>query len=74
MFAPDLLVHHQSLIECCIELINGMEMNFQNAKSQKQIDFLLATHKMEVERIRFMVASYLRCRLEKVSSKTFLEF
>ena len=51
---------------------NGDE--FQNAKSQKQIDFLLATHKMEVERIRFMVASYLRCRLEKVSSKTCLEF
>lgn len=67
MFAPDLLLHQQSLVECCIELISGMEMNFQNAKSHKQIDFLLATHKMEVERIRFMVTSYLRCRLEKVN-------
>lgn len=33
-------------------------------------DFRKVTHKMELERIRYVVASYLRCRLQKIEDFT----
>lgn len=37
-----------------------------NLKQLSENDFRWKVHKMELERIRYIVASYLRCRLQKI--------
>lgn len=42
----------------------------ENLKQLDKNDFRFITHKMELERIRYIIASYLRCRLEKIETYT----
>lgn len=46
-----------------MEQINEMENNIQRVKSN---DLKIYIHKMELERIRYLVTSYLRVRIKKV--------
>ena len=61
--SPELLEHKTSIVECIIEQINNMESNIQNAKKG---DFRVALHKLELDRIKYILFSYLRVRIRKV--------
>lgn len=50
-------------MECIIEQINHMEQNIQSAKRG---DFRISLHKLELDRIKYMLYSYLRIRIRKV--------
>ncbi|XP_056426986.1 DNA replication complex GINS protein SLD5 [Hyla sarda] len=62
-FAPELLESKSEVVECVMEQLNHMEQNLQRAR---QGDLKISFHRMEIERIRFMLSSYLRNRLLKV--------
>ncbi|XP_046468483.1 DNA replication complex GINS protein SLD5 isoform X2 [Neodiprion pinetum] len=58
-FAPEILPHQSELVDCMLEQISHME---ENMKKLKKGDIRLAIHKMEIDRIRFVIKSYLRTR------------
>ncbi|KAJ8025915.1 DNA replication complex GINS protein SLD5 [Holothuria leucospilota] len=62
-FAPDLLETKADLVDCMLEQIQQME---DNLKRCKKGDMRILIHKMEIDRIRFVISSYLRLRLEKI--------
>lgn len=61
--APDLLQYEGELVECVIDQIQHMENSLQNIRKE---DFRIVFHKMELDRIKFVLSSYLRIRLEKI--------
>lgn len=66
-FSPEILPHQIEIVECMLEQVQHMENNM--SKLQKN-DFRLLAHRMELERIRFVISSYLRLRLEKIELYT----
>ncbi|XP_059157034.1 DNA replication complex GINS protein SLD5-like [Physella acuta] len=66
-FAPDLLPVKSNLIECMLAQIDAMENNITLAKKG---DFRISVHRMEIDRIRYVVSSYLRQRIAKIESFT----
>nr|KAF6460353.1 GINS complex subunit 4 [Molossus molossus] len=62
-FAPDLLESKPEIVECVMEQLDHMEENLRRAKKG---DLKISIHRMEMERIRYVLSSYLRCRLMKV--------
>lgn len=62
-FAPELTTHNTAVVECIIEQIKHMESNI---KSAKKGDFRIAIHKLELDRIKYMLYSYLRLRIKKI--------
>ncbi|ELU00542.1 hypothetical protein CAPTEDRAFT_134795, partial [Capitella teleta] len=62
-FSPCLEESQWEVIECILEQLNLMEANIERAK---RVNLAISIHKMEIERIRFMITSYLRLRLRKV--------
>ncbi|XP_050398037.1 DNA replication complex GINS protein SLD5 isoform X1 [Patella vulgata] len=66
-FSPDLLETKTDLVECMLEQITAMEENIQRAKKG---DFKISIHRMEIDRIRYVLSSYLRIRLKKIEDFT----
>ncbi|EFA03409.1 DNA replication complex GINS protein SLD5 [Tribolium castaneum] len=64
-FAPEILPHKQEVVDCVLGQISYMEKNLETLPST---DFKKGIHQLEVDRIRFLVASYLRHRLEKIET------
>uniref|UniRef100_A0A669PU72 DNA replication complex GINS protein SLD5 n=2 Tax=Phasianus colchicus TaxID=9054 RepID=A0A669PU72_PHACC len=62
-FAPELLESKPEIIECVVEQLDHMEANLKRAKKG---DLKVSVHRMEIERIRYVLSSYLRCRLVKI--------
>ncbi|KAL7295971.1 hypothetical protein TKK_0010529 [Trichogramma kaykai] len=62
-FAPELLPHQQLLVECMVQQIKHMEENVQRLTKG---DIRINIHTMEICRIRFIISSYLRKRLDKI--------
>ncbi|KAI2549785.1 GINS complex subunit 4 [Homo sapiens] len=62
-FAPELLESKPEIVECVMEQLEHMEENLRRAKRE---DLKVSIHQMEMERIRYVLSSYLRCRLMKV--------
>ncbi|KAM9215689.1 DNA replication complex GINS protein SLD5 [Leptosomus discolor] len=62
-FAPELLESKPEIVECVVEQLDHMEANLKRAKSG---DLKVSVHRMEIERIRYVLSSYLRCRLVKI--------
>ncbi|XP_061448564.1 DNA replication complex GINS protein SLD5 isoform X1 [Rhineura floridana] len=62
-FAPELLESKSEVVECVVEQLEHMETNLKQAKRG---DLKISIHRMEVERIRYVLSSYLRCRLRKI--------
>ncbi|XP_054421952.1 DNA replication complex GINS protein SLD5 [Pteronotus mesoamericanus] len=62
-FAPDLLESKPEIVECVMEQLDHMEENLRRAKKG---DLKVGIHRMEMERIRYVLSSYLRCRLMKI--------
>ncbi|CAH0557614.1 unnamed protein product [Brassicogethes aeneus] len=64
-FAPEILPHKFDVVECLLGQITYMEDNIQNLESK---DFRKTIHQLEVDRLRFLVCSYLRTRIEKIEA------
>jgi len=63
---PTLLTPCMEVVECMQEQLNTMEQNL--AKLGKG-DIRVGVHRMELQRIKFMINSYLRLRLDKIQSQ-----
>lgn len=62
-FSPEILPHKTEFVECMLEQIKCMESNICHLpKSDVKVD----VHRIELERIRYIITSYLRCRLKKI--------
>ena len=66
-YAPDILSYQGDMVELMLGQLVHMEENLLTIDTN---DFRRITHRMELERIRFVVASYLRCRLQKLEDFT----
>lgn len=62
-FAPELLESKCEIVECIMEQLDHMESNLRRAPKG---DLKVSIHRMELERIRYVLSSYLRCRLTKI--------
>lgn len=62
-FAPEILPHKSEVVEIILDQITNMEENLKNLRST---DFTKSIYQLEVDRLRFLVSSYLRTRLEKI--------
>lgn len=62
-FSPELLENKSEVVECVMEQLTHMEENLQRVKKG---DAKAGIHRMEIDRIRFMLSSYLRSRLQKI--------
>lgn len=63
--APEILPHKSEIVDCLLEQLNTMEENLRNLD---RTDFQKTLHQIEVDRLRFLVSSYLRVRLEKLET------
>lgn len=68
-FSPEILVHQTDMLDLMLGQIAHME---ENIKQLNKNDFRGITHRMELERIKYIICSYLRCRLAKI--ETFADF
>ncbi|XP_046836019.1 DNA replication complex GINS protein SLD5 isoform X1 [Vespa crabro] len=66
-FSPEILPHKFDLVDCMLQQISHME---ENMKRLERDDLRLVVHRMELDRIRFLISSYLRIRLEKIERYT----
>ena len=67
-FSPEVLPHKIEYVECMLEQIKCMENNINHLP---QNDIKVDIHKIELERIRYVLASYMRCRLKKIEQFAF---
>lgn len=65
MCAPEILPHQSDMLELMMGQVAHME---ENMKDLDKNDFRYVVHQMELERIRYIIASYLRCRLQKIET------
>uniref|UniRef100_W8C8F8 DNA replication complex GINS protein SLD5 n=1 Tax=Ceratitis capitata TaxID=7213 RepID=W8C8F8_CERCA len=65
--APEILQHQADMLELMLGQVAHME---ENMKDLDKNDFRFIVHQMELERIRYVIASYLRCRLQKIETFT----
>eukprot|EP00092_Neocalanus_flemingeri_P008998 GFUD01009682.1.p1 GENE.GFUD01009682.1~~GFUD01009682.1.p1 ORF type:complete len:220 (+),score=67.38 GFUD01009682.1:37-696(+) len=66
--SPELLESKMEIVECMMEQVKTMEENLSRLKKE---DMRIPVHRMELQRIKFMVNSYLRLRLQKIQSNIF---
>ncbi|XP_018576130.1 DNA replication complex GINS protein SLD5-like [Anoplophora glabripennis] len=64
-FAPEILPHKAEIVDCLLGQISYMESNIQSLESR---DFKKSIHLLEVDRLHFLISSYLRMRLEKIET------
>nr|CAB3249065.1 DNA replication complex GINS protein SLD5-like [Phallusia mammillata] len=61
--SPNLMECKSEIVECILEQMQEMEDNINRAKKG---DLKVSLHRLELDRIRYVLSSYLRCRLEKI--------
>ena len=66
--APELLESKIEIVECMLDQVKTMEENL--TKLQKG-DIRAPVHRMEIQRIKFMVNSYLRLRISKIQKNIY---
>lgn len=64
-FAPEILPHKIDIVECLLDLASSMEENIDNLSVG---DFKRTIYQLEVDRVRYLVTSYLRTRVEKIQA------
>eukprot|EP00095_Tigriopus_kingsejongensis_P008649 maker-scaffold426_size175065-snap-gene-0.38 protein:Tk08649 transcript:maker-scaffold426_size175065-snap-gene-0.38-mRNA-1 annotation:"dna replication complex gins protein sld5-like" len=67
-FAPELLPPQTQVLECMLE---QMDIIRSNLAEVGPTDFRVPLHRMEMQRIRFLMAAYLRLRLDKIQKFIF---
>lgn len=65
--APDILPYQGEMVDLMLGQLAHME---ENLLAIDKNDFRRICHRMEIERIKFTVSSYLRCRLLKIEDFT----
>lgn len=65
--SPEILPHKNEQVECMMEQIHHME---ENLKKLDKNDFRVGLHKLELDRIRYLITSYLRTRVDKIEAFT----
>ena len=65
LHAPELLQPQMDEVNCLLEQMKMIEDNLKNL-DKNEASFSGPIHKMELSRIRFMIASYMRLRLQKI--------
>ena len=63
-FAPELLESQVELVECMLAQVKELENNF----TSKDRDLVSSLQKIELERVKFVITSYLRERLKKIEN------
>ncbi|XP_055315465.1 DNA replication complex GINS protein SLD5 [Sitodiplosis mosellana] len=66
-FAPELLPHQSDILDLMLGQIEHMEENISQLDKN---DFRYIAHRIELERIKYIVTSYLRCRIRKIETFT----
>lgn len=66
-FSPELLPNKSEIVDCVLEQLHEMQQNIDRAKKG---DFKVGIHKMELDRIRYILSNYLRTRLHKIENFT----
>lgn len=66
-FAPELLPQQQDMLDLMLGQISHMEENISQLDKN---DFRFVAHQMELERIKYIAISYLRCRIKKIEEFT----
>lgn len=61
--APEILPHHNEMVECMLGQIQHMERNISKLP---KTDLRASIHKMELSRIKFIICNYLRTRINKI--------
>ncbi|CAG5018058.1 unnamed protein product [Parnassius apollo] len=61
--APEILPHQNDMVECMLGQIQHMERNINKLP---KTDFRASIHKMELNRIKFIICNYLKTRLYKI--------
>lgn len=61
--APEILPHQTDMLDMMLGQIVHMD---ENIRLLPKNDFRQIAHKMELERVKYIINSYLRCRLEKI--------
>ena len=64
-FCPELLPPASEVVECMMEQRSQMENNLAQVGKR---DFRIPLHRMELARVKFMITSYHRLRLQKIQS------
>lgn len=64
-FAPEVLPHKQDVVELLLGQIQYFEERLEDLDSK---DFQKNIRQMEIDRLRYLVSSYLRNRLEKIET------
>ena len=62
-FSPELLPHRIEIVDCVLDQVQQME---ENVSRLKKNDFRVVIHRMELDRLQYVVASYLRTRVDKI--------
>ena len=67
-FAPDLLEHQIEVVNCMLDQIADIKnkINMERSKKTTSKNFGFALYEMEIARVKFLISSYLRIRLEKI--------
>uniref|UniRef100_A0A8D8VB59 DNA replication complex GINS protein SLD5 n=2 Tax=Cacopsylla melanoneura TaxID=428564 RepID=A0A8D8VB59_9HEMI len=66
--SPELLPNKMEYVDCMLEQIKQMEENIEKLRKD---DIRIEIHRMEIERIRYVITSYLRIRVEKIEKFAF---
>ncbi|SPP89572.1 DNA replication complex GINS protein SLD5 [Drosophila guanche] len=67
MCAPEILPDQTDMLELMVSQVSHM---VEQMKDLDKNDFRAVVHSMELERVRYIMASYLRCRLQKIETFT----
>ncbi|XP_058451989.1 DNA replication complex GINS protein SLD5 [Malaya genurostris] len=67
-FAVQILPYEDAIVDMVMSQLVYMEENLANTNKN---EMLYIAHRMEVERIRYVLASYHRCRLQKIEEYAF---
>ncbi|XP_017079758.1 DNA replication complex GINS protein SLD5 isoform X2 [Drosophila eugracilis] len=67
MCAPEILPSQTDMLELMVSQVAHMEEQMRDLDKN---DFRAVVHSMELERVRYIMASYLRCRLQKIENFT----
>ena len=73
--SPELLEYEEYVIECITEQIRHMDENIRKCADREE-RFSIEQHRLELERLRFVINKYLRIRLTKIEkySETLIRF
>ena len=73
IFAPDILSYKGDYVECMLEVVKAME---ESLKGSEVPEIVRSLHQLELERVRYVLSSYLRnrlCKMEKYADYTAAE-